>query len=92
MKLRRRRTNIYVGLVGDERDGRSYLACMPLWLAECSRVLRGGAPMLLFTGGRQLPLTTDVLQCAGFTWRGVTVWDKTEAVRPQLGRFRNQAE
>ncbi|WP_133125212.1 DNA-methyltransferase, partial [Xanthomonas citri] len=41
---------------------------------------------------RQLPLTTDALQIAGFTWRGITVWDKTEGVRPQLGRFRNQAE
>ncbi len=48
--------------------------------------------MLLFTDWRQLPLTTDALQCAGFTWRGVAVWDKTEGVRPQLGRFRNQAE
>jgi site-specific DNA-methyltransferase (adenine-specific) len=46
----------------------------------------------LFTDWRQLSLTTDALQCAGFTWRGITVWDKTEGVRPQLGRFRNQAE
>lgn len=61
-------------------------------LAECSRVLKDGAPVLLFTDWRQLPLTTDALQCAGFTWRGVAVWDKTEGVRPQLGRFRNQAE
>uniref|UniRef100_UPI0018FFF114 DNA-methyltransferase n=1 Tax=Xanthomonas fragariae TaxID=48664 RepID=UPI0018FFF114 len=44
------------------------------------------------SGQRQLPLTTDALQIAGFTWRGITVWDKTEGVRPQLGRFRNQAE
>ena len=61
-------------------------------MAECGRVLRDGAPGLLFTDWRQLPLTTDALQCAGFTWRGVAVWDKTEGVRPQLGRFRNQAE
>jgi len=40
----------------------------------------------------QLPLTTDALQCAGYTWRGVVEWDKTEGLRPQLGRFRNQAE
>ena len=48
--------------------------------------------MCLFTDWRQLPLTTDALQAAGFTWRGIAVWDKTEGVRPQLGRFRNQAE
>ncbi len=77
---------------GDERDQRSHLAWMRLWLAECSRVLKEGAPVLLFTDWRQLPLTTDALQCAGFTWRGIAVWDKTEGVRPQLGRFRNQAE
>lgn len=55
-------------------------------------MLKDGAPVLLFTDWRQLTLTTDALQIAGFTWRGITVWDKTEGVRPQLGRFRNQAE
>ena len=65
---------------------------MQLWLAQCNRVLRDGAPVLLFTDWRQLPLTTDALQCAGFTWRGVAVWDKTGGVRPQRGRFSNQAE
>ncbi|HEL4182543.1 site-specific DNA-methyltransferase [Stenotrophomonas maltophilia] len=83
---------LHADFVGDERDQRSHLAWMRLWLAECSRVLKEGAPVLLFTDWRQLPLTTDALQCAGFTWRGVAVWDKTEGVRPQLGRFRNQAE
>lgn len=48
--------------------------------------------MCVFTDWRRLPLTTGALQCAGFTWRGVTVWDKTEGVRPQRGRFRNQAD
>lgn len=65
---------------------------MVLWLSECLRLLREGAPVCVFTDWRQLPLTTDALQCAGFTWRGVLVWDKTEGVRPQLGRPRNQAE
>ncbi|NIJ79615.1 DNA-methyltransferase [Xanthomonas cannabis] len=82
----------HVDFVGDERDQRSHLKWMHLWLSECARVLKDGAPVLLFTDWRQLPLTTDALQIAGFTWRGITVWDKTEGVRPQLGRFRNQAE
>jgi len=68
------------------------VAKVPCRVAECNRVLKDGAPVLLFTDWRQLPLTTDALQCAGFTWRGVAVWDKTEGVRAQLGRFRNQAE
>lgn len=54
-------------------------------------MLKDGAPVLLFTDWRKLPLTTNALQIAGFTWRGITV-GKTEGVRPQLGRFRNQAE
>jgi site-specific DNA-methyltransferase (adenine-specific) len=82
----------HADFVGDERDQRSHLQWMHLWLSECARVLKDGAPVLLFTDWRQLPLTTDALQIAGFTWRGITVWDKTEGVRPQLGRFRNQAE
>ncbi|WP_225042028.1 DNA-methyltransferase [Xanthomonas campestris] len=82
----------HADFVGDERDQLSHLKWMHLWLSECARVLKDGAPVLLFTDWRQLPLTTDALQIAGFTWRGITVWDKTEGVRPQLGRFRNQAE
>ena len=77
---------------GDERDQRSHLRWMVLWLSECHRLLRDGAPVCLFTDWRQLPLTTDALQCAGFTWRGVLVWDKGAGVRPCLGRPRNQAE
>ncbi|KRG43360.1 adenine methyltransferase [Stenotrophomonas panacihumi] len=84
--------HLHADFVCDERDQRAHLRWMHLWLTECARVLKDGAPVLLFTDWRQLPLTTDALQLAGFTWRGITVWDKTEGVRPQLGRFRNQAE
>jgi len=85
-------SNLHAEFVGDERDQRSHLRWMVLWLSECSRLLKDGAPVCLFTDWRQLPLTTDALQAAGFTWRGIAVWDKTEGVRPQLGRFRSQAE
>lgn len=61
------RSGLHDDFVGDERDQRSHLAWMRLWLAECSRVLKDGAPVLLLTDWRQLPLTTDALQCAGFT-------------------------
>lgn len=77
---------------GDNRDQRSQTLWCTLWLLECFRILREGSPVCLFTDWRQLPMTTDALQAAGFTWRGVAVWDKTEGVRPQLGRFRAQAE
>lgn len=82
----------FADFAGDNRDQRSQLAWYGLWLGDAYRVLKDGAPVCLFTDWRQLPLTTDALQVAGFTWRGVAVWDKTEGVRPQSGRFRSQAE
>lgn len=77
---------------GDNRDQRSWIAWCELWLREAFRMARPGAPVCVFTDWRQLPATTDALQAAGFVWRGIAVWDKTEGARPQMGRFRNQAE
>jgi site-specific DNA-methyltransferase (adenine-specific) len=45
----------------------------------------------MFIDWRQLPSMTDALQWAGWVWRGILVWDKTNS-RPQRGRFRQQAE
>jgi len=81
-----------MGFVGDARDQRSHLAWMTMWLSQCQRILKDGAPICVFSDWRQLPLTTDAVQCAGFTWRGIMVWDKTECVRPQRGRPRAQCE
>lgn len=77
---------------GDHRDQRSHLRWSILWLSECFRALKPGAPVCLFSDWRQLPTTTDALQAAGFSWRGIAVWDKTEGTRPALGRFRAQCE
>jgi len=81
-----------VDFVGDARDQRAHLVWMMLWLAQCHRILKDGAPVCVFTDWRQLPLATDAVQCAGFTWRGIMVWDKTEGARPQPGRPRAQCE
>lgn len=77
---------------GDNRDQRSFLVWCSLWLGECLRVSRPGAPLVVFTDWRQLPTVTDAIQVAGWVWRGLAVWDKTEGSRPQLGRFRSQCE
>lgn len=77
---------------GDNRDQRGYLAWCALWLWECHRLLKPGAPVVLFSDWRQVPITTDALQAGGFVWRGLAVWDKTDKCRPMLGRFRSQAE
>lgn len=60
---------------GDNRDQRSFLVWCSLWLAEAHRVLREGAPVCLFTDWRQLPITTDALQCGGFVGVLPGTWD-----------------
>lgn len=77
---------------GDNRDQRSFQYWMSLWLSEALRVTKPGSPIVLFSDWRQLPTITDSLQAGGFVWRGIAVWDKTEAARPSLGRFRSQSE
>lgn len=67
---------------GDSRDQRSFLAWASMWLSECLRVAKPGALAAIFTDWRQLPTVTDALQAGGWLWRGVGVWDKTEASRP----------
>lgn len=77
---------------GDNRDQRSFAYWCALWLAECLRASAPGAPIALCIDWRQLPSLTDALQAGGWIWRGIAGWDKTEGVRPQLGRFRQQLE
>ena len=76
---------------GDARDQRSWTSWVAQWLSECRRVSKPGAPVCVFTDWRQLPSTTDALQWAGWTWRGIVPWDKKNT-RPQRGRFRQDAE
>lgn len=83
---------LYPEFAGDMRDQRSYLAWSTLWLSAVHELLAPGSLCVVFTDWRQLPVTTDAIQCAGFVWRGIVTWDKTAASRPQLGRYRNQAE
>jgi site-specific DNA-methyltransferase (adenine-specific) len=82
----------YEEFSGDTRDQRGYLHWCALWMGECWRAAKPGAPICIFTDWRQLPATTDALQAGGWVWRGIVPWDKTEAARPQKGRFRAQCE
>ncbi|MCL1977607.1 MAG: site-specific DNA-methyltransferase [Candidatus Bathyarchaeota archaeon] len=77
---------------GDARDQRSWTLWMTAWMREARRVCREGAVICIFTDWRQLPAATDAMQWSDWIWRGIVVWDKNEGVRPQLGRFRSQAE
>ena len=58
-----------------------------LWLSECWRLAKPGAPALVFSDWRQLPAMTDAVQAAGFEWRGIVVWHKPNA-RPMTSGSR----
>lgn len=81
----------YPPMLGDNKDQRSFLAWAALWLSECWRIAKDGAPLLVFSDWRQVPVMSDALQAAGWTWRGTVVWEKPSA-RPMLGQFRAGAE
>ena len=76
---------------GDNRDQRSHLTWMNLWLGESLRVVKPGGVCALFTDWRQLPATTDALQAGGWVWRGLVPWYKP-AHRPMRGRYSNACE
>ena len=81
----------YPPMLGDAKDQRSWTMWCTLWLGQCWRIAKEGAPLMVFIDWRQLPAATDALQWAGWIWRGTAVWDKGNS-RPQKGRFRQQAE
>ncbi|MCZ7414297.1 DNA-methyltransferase [Streptomyces sp. WMMC897] len=76
---------------GDSRDQRGYLAWMTLVLGQCYRITRRAGPLLVFTDWRQLPVTSDALQAAGWTWRGIVPWNKPIS-RPAKGGFKRSCE
>ncbi|WP_290527729.1 site-specific DNA-methyltransferase [Akkermansia sp.] len=76
----------------DTRDQRSHFMWSVMWMAEALRLTREGGWLMVCSDWRQLPTTSDALQVAGWTWRSIVVWDKTEAARPHQGMFRNQVE
>ncbi len=77
---------------GDNRDQRSFERWCGYWMSDALRAARAGAAMICFIDWRNLPCVVDAVQVAGWVYRGLTVWDKTEGARPQKGWFRSQAE
>jgi len=76
---------------GDSRDGRGWAMWATLCLGAAYRLATDEAFCMVFTDWRQLPGCTDVIQAAGWVWRGIVVWDKVRG-RPMAGRFSHQAE
>ncbi|MFF7899701.1 DNA-methyltransferase [Streptomyces sp. NPDC088817] len=76
---------------GENMDQRSYGFWLTQIMTEAHRLTKTGGTALLFTDWRQLPITTDAIQAAGWLWRGVLTWHKPQA-RPQKGRFTQNCE
>lgn len=76
---------------GDAMDQRSWAHMMRAVLEAAREKAMPGAPLAVFIDWRNLPALTDAAQWAGWSLRGVAVWDKLSS-RPQRGRFRQQAE
>ena len=77
---------------GDNRDQRSFELWCSYWLADALRASNPGAGLACFIDWRNLPSMIDAVQVGGWVYRGLVVWDKTEASRPVKGWFRSQAE
>lgn len=79
-----RRTGAVAGRAGggEVRDRRGHLAWLSLVLAQCHRLTRPGGTALVVSTWRDLPVTSDALQAAGYVWRGVASWNHR-----QEGRF-----
>lgn len=76
---------------GDNRDQHGWLTWCSLWLIHSADIVRPGGMLCMFTDWRQLPTATDAVQCGGWVWRGLVVWDKVNA-RPMPSRFTAQCE
>lgn len=76
---------------GDNRDQRGFLAWLSLVLSGCLTAARPGAHLLVFSDWRQVPVVSDALQVAGWTWQGTLVWHKPIS-RPRRGGFKSSAE
>lgn len=78
---------------GDNRDQRSWIMWMSIWISLALRISKPGAMFCLFSDWRQLPATTDALQSGGGIWRGIAIWNKTEGrCRPIPDRFKSHVE
>lgn len=81
----------FADFTGDNRDQRGFLAWLSLVLAASLHATIPGGHLLVFSDWRQVPVVSDALQVAGWTWQGTLVWNKPIA-RPRRGGFKSSAE
>ena len=61
---------LYPEFQGDTRDQRAYLMWCSLWLGIALEKTKQGGVLACFTDWRQLPTTTDAVQCGGVGMEG----------------------
>lgn len=61
-------------------------------LTEVRRILKPGAPVLLFCDWRSYPRLMRLLGSLNFELKGLPVWNKGRGSRPNRNGFRNQTE
>lgn len=76
---------------GDNMDQRAFTEFCRMIFAKCREKTKPEGVIACFIDWRNLPALTDALQAAGWTWRGIAVWNKPNG-RPQKGRYRNEFE
>lgn len=78
---------------GDSKDQRSWMVWTAAWSWAARAAIKPGGYLFTFTDWRQLPSTTDAVQCGGWLWRGIIAWDKgQERGIPVRGFFRSNVE
>lgn len=76
---------------GDNMDQHAFAAFLRYVLFAARMKTVPGGVCAVFTDWRQLPTVTDVIQGAGWMWRGIVVWNKQNS-RAIPRRFRNDCE
>ena len=66
----------YPDFEGDAMDKRSWANLMLQVLLEARMRTKPGGVIAMFVDWRQTPVASDVMQWAGWTWRGMVQWDK----------------
>ena len=79
----------YPDFEGDAMDKRSWANLMLQVLLEARMRTKPGGVIAMFVDWRQTPIASDVMQWAGWTWRGMAQWDKGNC-RPQKGASRQK--
>ena len=76
---------------GDNMDQRAFTEFCRQIFAKCRQKTKPEGVIACFIDWRNLPALTDAIQAAGWTWRGIAIWNKPNG-RPQKGRFRSEFE